>query len=171
MTGWYDHKSGKRALRHEGDDLGGSMRLGSYPCKLMPGTKASEAYGQELSHERHRHRFELNPNYLKILTKNGLVVSGMAPENPLENPDLPGPKLVEIVELLDHPWFLGTQFHPEFKSSPMRPHPLFKAFIAAAMGLEDQDKKAEPVKEDNGPKKRRLGLKGRARGQGRGAKE
>ncbi|MDR1487800.1 MAG: CTP synthase [Deltaproteobacteria bacterium] len=133
MTGWYDHNTGLRAQRKADDDLGGSMRLGSYPCKLKPGTRAHQAYGVEMIHERHRHRFEFNPDYINILTSNGLVLSGQAPESPIENPDMPWPKLVEIIELADHPWFLGCQFHPEFKSSPMHPHPLFKAFIGAAL--------------------------------------
>jgi CTP synthase len=134
MTGWYDPNTGLRAQRDPSDDLGGSMRVGSYPCKLAPGTKASQAYGEtDLIHERHRHRFEFNPRFLKTLTRAGLVISGQGPDDPLENPSLPRPKLVEIIELADHPWFLGCQFHPEFKSSPMKPHPLFKSFIGAAL--------------------------------------
>jgi CTP synthase len=142
MTGWYDPNTGLRAQRNPDDDLGGSMRLGSYPCRLTPGTKAMEAYGMELVHERHRHRFEFNPEYINILTKNGLIISGQLPESPLENPEMPSPKLVEMIELANHPWFLGCQFHPEFKSSPMRPHPLFKAFIGAA--LKDPEPTADP---------------------------
>jgi CTP synthase len=134
MTGWYDPNTGLRAQRGPDDDLGGSMRLGSYPCRLTPGTKARQAYAADLVHERHRHRYEFNPDYINILTRHGLVISGQLPESPLENPEMPSPKLVEIVELANHPWFLGCQFHPEFKSSPMRPHPLFKAFIGAALG-------------------------------------
>ncbi|MDR2422709.1 MAG: CTP synthase [Deltaproteobacteria bacterium] len=134
MTGWYDPNTGLRAQRDPSDDLGGSMRVGSYPCKLLPNTKAFAAYGTALIHERHRHRFEFNPKYIKPLSEVGLVVSGQGPDDPLENPALPRPKLVEIIELADHPWFLGCQFHPEFKSSPMTPHPLFKAFIGAALG-------------------------------------
>jgi CTP synthase len=139
MTGWYDPNTGLRAQRKADDDLGGSMRLGSYPCRLTAGTRAHEAYRSALVHERHRHRFEFNPDYLPPLTAAGLVVSGQVPENPLENPDLPSPRLVEIIELADHPWFLGCQFHPEFKSSPMRPHPLFKAFIGAALAADMTD--------------------------------
>ncbi|MDR1871028.1 MAG: CTP synthase [Deltaproteobacteria bacterium] len=133
MTGWYDPNTGLRAIRDPSDDLGGSMRLGSYPCRLTPGTKARAAYGVDLIHERHRHRYEFNPRYLKTLTSCGLVVSGQGPEDPLENPAMPRPKLVEIIELADHPWFVGCQFHPEFKSRPMNPHPLFKAFVGAAI--------------------------------------
>ena len=103
-------------------DMGGTMRLGVYPCQLIPGTKAAAAYGQEIVGERHRHRFELNNAYRDLLTEAGLVLSGLSPDE----------RLVEIVELADHPWMLGSQFHPEFKSRPNRPHPLFSAFLAAA---------------------------------------
>ncbi|MDR2140822.1 MAG: CTP synthase [Deltaproteobacteria bacterium] len=133
MTGWYDPNTGHRAQRDPSDDLGGSMRLGSYPCQVAPGTLAMAAYGAPLIHERHRHRFEFNPRFINPLTKAGLVISGQGPADPLENPAHPRPKLVEIVELADHPWFVCCQFHPEFKSSPMSPHPLFKAFIGAAL--------------------------------------
>ncbi len=103
-------------------DKGGTMRLGAYPCKLVPGTRAAEAYGKELITERHRHRFEFNNKYREQLEQAGLIVSGQSPDG----------RLVEIVELRDHPWFLGTQFHPEFLSRPNRPHPLFRAFVEAA---------------------------------------
>ncbi len=111
-------------------DMGGTMRLGVYPCQLVPGTKAAAAYGQKpvlssvevLVGERHRHRFELNNAYRDLLTEAGLVLSGLSPDG----------YLVEIVELADHPWMVGSQFHPEFKSRPNRPHPLFSAFLAAA---------------------------------------
>ena len=99
------------------------MRLGAYPCKLEKETLAFFAYGAESISERHRHRYEFNNDYLTILKEHGLVVSGTSPSG----------ELVEIVEIKDHPWFLGCQFHPEFKSRPMRPHPLFKAYIAAAL--------------------------------------
>lgn len=102
---------------------GGSMRLGAYPCRLVKNTIASKAYGVEDIFERHRHRFEFNNAYREILTEKGLVISGINPER----------DLVEIVELKDHPFFVGTQFHPEFKSRPMKPHPLFKAFVQAAI--------------------------------------
>ena len=104
------------------DALGGTMRLGKYPCKLKEGTTAREAYGEELVEERHRHRYEVNPEYIPQLTENGLVVSGVSPDG----------KFVEMVELADHPWFVGCQFHPEYRSKPMNPHPLFRSFIAAA---------------------------------------
>ncbi len=104
-------------------DLGGSMRLGAYPCVLVPGTKAAAAYGTDLVYERHRHRFELNNEYRGLLASAGMVFSGLSPDG----------RLVEIAEIADHPWMVGCQFHPEFKSRPLRPHPLFRAFIAAAV--------------------------------------
>lgn len=103
-------------------DLGGTMRLGSYPCHLVDGTVAATAYQTELVHERHRHRFEFNNEYREPLQKAGLVLSGLSPDG----------RLVEIAELRNHPFMLGSQFHPEFKSRPTRPHPLFAAFIKAA---------------------------------------
>jgi len=103
-------------------DMGGTMRLGLYPCELQKGTIAAKAYSEDLIQERHRHRFEFNNEYRELFTKNGLVLSGISPDG----------KLVEIVELSDHPFMVGTQFHPEFLSRPNRPHPLFKAFIEAA---------------------------------------
>jgi CTP synthase len=102
---------------------GGTMRLGSYPCSLAKGSVAQKAYGGLDISERHRHRYELNNRYRDLLSSNGLVLSGI-------NNDL---DLVEMVEFQDHPWFVGCQFHPEFKSKPLSPHPLFKAFIAAAL--------------------------------------
>jgi len=104
------------------EDLGGTMRLGIYPCRLVPGTRAWKAYQTDLVHERHRHRFEFNNAYRDLLGKAGLVFSGLSPDG----------RLVEIVELRDHPWMLGTQFHPEFKSRPNAPHPLFRDFLKAA---------------------------------------
>jgi CTP synthase len=102
--------------------LGGTMRLGAYDCRLIPGTLAHRAYGVEQIAERHRHRYEVNNKYLNMLQERGLVVSGVN--------DKTG--LVEIIELKEHPWFLGCQFHPEFKSRPVEPHPLFVSFIRAA---------------------------------------
>ncbi len=102
--------------------LGGTMRLGSYDCRLTPGTLAHRAYQAELISERHRHRYEVNNRYVEQLQRHGLVVSGVNEKT----------GLVEIVELADHPWYLGCQFHPEFKSRPLAPHPLFVSFIAAA---------------------------------------
>jgi len=106
-------------------DLGGTMRLGSYPCQLAPGSQAAQAYGAELVHERHRHRFEFNNEFRSQLGRAGLVLSGLSPDG----------RLVEITEIKDHPFMLGSQFHPEFKSRPTRPHPLFAAFIAGARAL------------------------------------
>ncbi|KKT26976.1 MAG: CTP synthetase [Parcubacteria group bacterium GW2011_GWA2_43_9b] len=102
---------------------GGTMRLGAYYCRLTPGTKAAKAYGRELISERHRHRYEFNNEYRDLLVKNGLTVSGVNPER----------DLVEIIELKNHPFFVATQFHPEFKSRPLAPHPLFREFIKAAI--------------------------------------
>ncbi len=103
-------------------ELGGTMRLGAYPCKLVPNTRAYQAYKVELVYERHRHRWEFNNAYREILGRAGMVFSGLSPDE----------RLVEIAELADHPFMLGTQFHPEFKSRPNRPHPLFVAFLEAA---------------------------------------
>jgi CTP synthase len=102
-------------------DMGGTMRLGLYPCELQPGTIAYEAYGVEKVDERHRHRFELNNQYRGELSAKGMVFSGLSPDG----------KLVEIAEIKDHPFMVGTQFHPEFLSRPERPHPLFVAFTRA----------------------------------------
>ena len=107
-------------------EKGGTMRLGLYPCKLVPGTKAHDVYGEDLIYERHRHRWEFNNKYRKELTHAGLVISGTSPDD----------RLVEIVDIADHPWFVGCQFHPEFKSRPTKAHPLFKGFIKAALERE-----------------------------------
>ncbi len=104
------------------DELGGTMRLGAYPCQLAEGSFARAAYGAAEISERHRHRFEFNREFEQILTQNGLRISGQTPDK----------TYVEICEIPDHPWFLGCQFHPEFKSKPMEPHPLFTAFLGAA---------------------------------------
>ena len=105
------------------DRKGGTMRLGAYPCTLQKGTFAQKAYGGMEISERHRHRYEFNNGFRDVLTQNGLILSGIYREG----------DLVEIVEITDHPWFLGCQFHPEFKSRPLNPHPLFKAFVGAAL--------------------------------------
>jgi CTP synthase len=106
-------------------DKGGTMRLGSWVCCLMPGTKAYQAYSEPIVFERHRHRYEFNNEYRKRMEANGIVVSGRSADN----------SLVEIIELRDHPWFVASQFHPEFKSRPTRPHPLFRDFIGASVQL------------------------------------
>lgn len=105
------------------EEKGGTMRLGKYPCKLLPGTKAMEAYGQEEIVERHRHRYEFSNRYREQLAACGMKISGVSPDD----------KLVEMIELADHPWFVACQFHPEFKSRPNRPHPLFRDFVGAAL--------------------------------------
>lgn len=107
--------------QREISDMGGTMRLGLYPCKLIPGTIAQKAYKTELIQERHRHRFEFNNDYREIFEENGMVFSGVSPDD----------RLVEIAELKDHPFMLSTQFHPEFLSRPNRPHPLFTSFVKA----------------------------------------
>lgn len=104
-------------------EKGGTMRLGAYPCVLRPDTFAHQAYGKTQISERHRHRYEVNNDFVKDLIAGGLVVSGTSPDS----------SLVEIIEIRDHPWFVGTQFHPEYKSKPWKPHPLFAGFIAAAV--------------------------------------
>ncbi len=129
---WYDYRNKTVQKRDLSSDKGGSMRLGAYPCKIEKGTYAYQAYGKEEISERHRHRYEFNNKYREALTKAGLVLSGMSPDG----------ELVEIVELRDHPWFLGCQFHPEFKSTPRKPHPLFTAFIAAALKQKALGKKS-----------------------------
>ena len=116
-------------------DLGGTMRLGAYPCVLAAGSKAQMAYQTDLVSERHRHRFEFNNAYRKLLGEAGMVFSGMSPDG----------RLVEIAELRDHPWMLGSQFHPEFKTRPQRPHPLFRGFIEAA--IQRKASRAEEVAE------------------------
>jgi CTP synthase len=116
-------------------ELGGTMRLGTYPCRLVEGTIAYAAYGSALVFERHRHRWELNNLYRKDLAAAGMVFSGLSPNG----------RLVEIVELRDHPFMLGTQFHPEFKSRPTRPHPLFLAFVRAVEAHARQREVAQPI--------------------------
>ncbi|MFI5104636.1 MAG: gamma-glutamyl-gamma-aminobutyrate hydrolase family protein, partial [Terriglobales bacterium] len=104
------------------DELGGTMRLGAWTCKLEPNSQAAKAYGKTEISERHRHRYEFNREYEAILTGGGLRLTGSTPDG----------TYVEIVEIPDHPYFLGCQFHPEFKSKPLEPHPLFNAFIKAS---------------------------------------
>ncbi len=111
----------KAILANEG--YGGTMRLGAWPCKLAADTRARQAYGEADISERHRHRYEVNNAYREKLTEKGLVLSGLSPDG----------NLVEMVEIPDHPWFVGCQFHPEFKSKPMAPHPLFARFVAASL--------------------------------------
>jgi len=115
-----DERVQKRDL---GTEKGGTMRLGAYPCQLRPGSLAHKAYGTELVHERHRHRYEFNMRYRERLEGCGMEITGISPDD----------TLAEIIEMKGHPWFLGCQFHPEFKSKPFSPHPLFKDFIEAAI--------------------------------------
>jgi len=103
-------------------DMGGTMRLGAYPCRLARGSRAAEIYGQPEVSERHRHRYEVSNTYRDLFVQHGMKLSGLSPDG----------QLVEIVELTTHPWFIGCQFHPELQSRPTRPHPLFAGFIAAA---------------------------------------
>lgn len=121
ITEWLD-ESGNVEQRREDSDLGGTMRLGAQECRLVTGTKAREIYGKDVIIERHRHRYEVNNQYLPAMVEAGLVVSGRSMDG----------KLVEMIELLDHPWFVACQFHPEFTSTPRDSHPLFSSFVAAA---------------------------------------
>ena len=123
MIEWFDDKTKTMQKRDEGSDKGATMRLGAYPCKISQDTFAFKAYREENISERHRHRFEFNNAYKDKLEQSGLIISGTSPNG----------ELVEIVEIKEHPWFLGCQFHPEFKSRPWDPHPLFKAFIKASL--------------------------------------
>ncbi|WP_319466974.1 CTP synthase [uncultured Pseudodesulfovibrio sp.] len=128
MKEWYDFRTKKTEVRDEGSDKGGTMRLGAYPCKLKKDTVAYTAYKTINIDERHRHRFEFNNEFIARCEEHGLTFSGTAPDE----------SLMEIVELADHPWFLGCQFHPEFKSQPMNPHPLFRDFIKAAKNEKEK---------------------------------
>ncbi len=123
MERWYDFRRGRIEERSEVSEKGGTMRLGAYPCIIEPNTQAYRAYNAKEISERHRHRYEFNNAYRGICTRHGMKISGTSPDG----------ELVEMVEIEDHPWFLGCQFHPEFKSRPTEPHPLFKAFIGAAL--------------------------------------
>ncbi|RLA90700.1 MAG: CTP synthetase [Deltaproteobacteria bacterium] len=123
MREWFDYRRQAICRRDLTSDKGGTMRLGAYPCILKSGHLAARAYGKSEVLERHRHRYEFNNKFKDTLVEKGLVVSGTSPNG----------ELVEIIELKDHPWFLGCQFHPEFKSRPMQPHPLFSAFIRACL--------------------------------------
>jgi CTP synthase len=123
MTEWLDEKTGPIQKRDVNSAKGATMRLGAYPCRLEPDTLAHDAYRLENISERHRHRYEFNNAFMEKLMENGMVFSGMSPSG----------DLVEIIEVKNHPWFLGCQFHPEFKSRPMNAHPLFRTFIRAAL--------------------------------------
>jgi len=128
MLEWYDERTGTVQKRDIHSAKGGTMRLGAYPCRIMENSMAHRAYRSELISERHRHRYEFNNAYRERLEAQGLVFSGVSPNG----------ELVEIIELPDHPWYLGCQFHPEFKSRPMDPHPLFRDFIKASLDRAKQ---------------------------------
>ena len=121
MTEWT--KGNEKETRSADGDMGGTMRLGAYPAVLTPGSRVAEVYGTTQISERHRHRYEVNVNYARDLAQHGMEVSGWSPDG----------KLPEIMEIPDHPWFIGVQFHPELKSRPLDPHPLFTSFVAAAV--------------------------------------
>ncbi|MFN8757464.1 MAG: glutamine amidotransferase-related protein, partial [Tagaea sp.] len=121
LTEWVRGNTLER--RGAGDNMGGTMRLGAYDCELAAGSKVAEIYGAARIKERHRHRYEVNVNYKTQLERAGLRFSGMSPDG----------QLPEIVEIPDHPWFVGVQFHPELKSKPFDPHPLFASFVKAAL--------------------------------------
>ncbi len=139
ITEWMD-KSGNKESRSEDTDLGGTMRLGAHVCHLVEGTKARSVYASDQVKERHRHRYEVNQNYVQTLVEHGLVISGTSVDK----------KLVEIIELADHPWFIGCQFHPEFTSKPRTGHPLFVSFVKAASAYRQttQKKSVEAVLEE-----------------------
>ena len=128
MTEWFDYQQNATIRRDEHSDKGGTMRLGAYPCMLEDKTHAIAAYRTREISERHRHRFEFNNEYREILEQAGLRFSGLSRDK----------QLVEIIEIEDHPWFVGCQFHPEFKSRPMDPHPLFKAFVEASLKYKER---------------------------------
>jgi len=121
MTEWM--RGDQREKRNAGGDLGGTMRLGAYEAHLKGNSRIAATYGTTIISERHRHRYEVNPKYRERLEEAGLIISGMSPDG----------LLPETIEYPDHPWFIGVQFHPELKSRPFDPHPLFKGFIAAAI--------------------------------------
>jgi len=121
MTEWT--KGNEVETRAADGDLGGTMRLGAYPAVLEPGSRVAEIYGATEISERHRHRYEVNVGYTRQLAEHGLVVSGWSPDK----------RLPEIMEIPNHPWFIGVQFHPELKSRPFAPHPLFSSFVSAAV--------------------------------------
>ncbi|NGZ27706.1 MAG: CTP synthase [Magnetococcales bacterium] len=125
LTEWVDGE--KMQKRDRSSDKGGTMRLGAYPCHLVPGTRAAQVYGTGVISERHRHRYEFNIHYRQRLEEAGMTFSGTSPDG----------QLIEMIELKEHPFFVACQFHPEFKSRPRQPHPLFKAFVAAALAHRD----------------------------------
>jgi len=139
MREWFDYKNNRTIRRSETSDLGGTMRLGAYPCILEPDSLAAQAYRCSEISERHRHRFEFNNEFRDILAEKGMRFSGLSPDR----------NLVEIIEIGDHPWFLGCQFHPEFKSRPMESQPLFQAFVARV--LDKTKERCQPTDQSPGP--------------------
>ena len=129
---WVDRDNAKQK-RNRFSDKGGTMRLGAYPCQLMQGSLAYKSYGVDIVYERHRHRYEFNMDFRERLEECGMLITGISPDG----------KLVEIVEIKDHPWFMGCQFHPEFKSKPFAPHPLFRDFIKAALKQRQEKQKCK----------------------------
>jgi len=127
ITEWLD-RDGKVAKRSADSDMGGTMRLGSQRCPVKPGTMAQRIYGDEVN-ERHRHRYEVNNYYVPALEKNGLIISARTPSEDL-------PEMMELPQAM-HPWFVGVQFHPEFTSTPRAGHPLFKAYVEAAVARKE----------------------------------
>jgi CTP synthase len=127
---WVDRED-KIQRRDKYSNKGGTMRLGSYPCRIKPGSLAHKAYQQDMVYERHRHRYEFNMEYRSELERVGLEITGISPDE----------KLAEIVEFKPHPWFLACQFHPEFQSKPFRPHPLFREFIKASLRFRQERKR------------------------------
>jgi CTP synthase len=126
MKEWFDIRKQSLQVRNKESHKGGTMRLGAYPCRVKKDTRAFEAYGRDEVSERHRHRFEFNKAYAKDFEANGMVLSGFSPDE----------TLVEIVEIKDHPWFVGCQFHPEFNSNPLHAHPLFREFVKATIAYK-----------------------------------
>ena len=110
------------------EDIGGTLRLGAYPCVLDKESKAYKLYGTDEISERHRHRYEVNNDYRDVLEKNGMMLSGLSPDK----------RIVEMIEIPEHPWFIATQAHPELKSRPNRPHPLFKGFVEASLKHKEE---------------------------------
>ena len=121
MTEWI--KDNVKIMRKTSSNKGGTMRLGSYPCNLLKNSLAHKIYKTLHIQERHRHRYEVNTNYISKFNKKGFIFTGMSPDN----------LLPEIIESIDHPWFMGVQFHPELKSRPLNPHPLFVSFVKACI--------------------------------------
>jgi CTP synthase len=125
----HEWEKNKKIHHQDLENLGGSMRLGSYQSLIRKNTLIYNIYKKTTIHERHRHRYEVNFNYLTFIKKSGVVLSGMSPNR----------KLVEIMERKDHPWFLGVQFHPELKSTPFSPHPIFNSFISATEKFKNKN--------------------------------